>query len=204
MKWIWIRHGETDANREKRYLGHYDVPLNQKGVEEVCQLAPILKENLPTVVYSSDLSRCRQTAELLIGDMKMSVVTECALREINFGEWDHQTYREIYSHSPKQLESWYRDPFNVSPPGGETLGQFGRRVDEWIQHTHSSLSENDTIWIISHGGVIRWFMSRWLQGDPSQFWKVRGISHAQALMADWDGRAWASILLNDQPEGRVP
>ncbi len=203
MKLIWIRHGETDANREKRYLGHYDVPLNPRGVEQASRLAHIMKGDWPVAVYSSDLTRCRQTAELILTDWKMNLVTLSALRELDFGEWDNQTYQEIYSHCPEQLESWYQDPFTISPPGGETLGQLGQRVDDWIQQVLLTINQNDTVWIISHGGVIRWFMSRWLLGDASQFWQVEGISHGAGLLAEWDGKAWTSTLLKDQLERRT-
>jgi alpha-ribazole phosphatase len=187
MKWIWIRHGETDLNRRRCYLGHVDVPLNDKGYEQIDRLLDTCWG--VTRVFSSDLLRCKQSAEILIETVEVQYTR--ALRELHFGDWEGKRYEEIMQTAEADLlTSWYQDPFFMSPPGGETLQQLGRRVDTWLLDALSRLSDEDVILVVTHGGPLRWLLSRWMLGDARQFWDVQAVTHGGGFMVEWDGVRW--------------
>lgn len=195
MKWLWVRHGETDMNRQGRYLGHTDVPLHVNGMKQGKELAQQLKSVIrpPVNLYSSDLQRCLQTAELLAEQVCGTVQAVPALRELSFGEWELCTYDELMEKDEERATRWYDDPIQYAPPCGESLRQLGERVDAWILERMQEYENElcpDTSVIVTHGGVIRWFQAAWLEQAPSRFWQVEGLRHAEAMLTVWNGKRW--------------
>ncbi|KMZ42341.1 MULTISPECIES: histidine phosphatase family protein [Bacillales] len=189
MKLVWIRHGETDSNREHRYLGHSDVPLNERGYLHASDLTkelPVLIGR-PAAIYSSDLLRCMQTAEPLAAAWGLSVISEPALRELSFGEWELMTYDELMQSDPVRATRWYDDPYRNRPPQGESLEELGMRVDRWLRsllEREGREETSDTVVIVTHGGVIRWFQAAWLENNPDRYWQVEGMKHGEVLVAE--------------------
>ncbi|CAM3475016.1 histidine phosphatase family protein [Brevibacillus invocatus] len=195
MRWLWVRHGETDINRQGRYLGHTDVSLHEHGIRQVKGLAEQLKSVIrqPVNLYTSDLQRCLQTAELLAEQVPCTVQAVPALRELSFGEWELCTYEELMTNDKERATRWYDDPLQYSPPQGESLRQLGERVDAWLMSREQAYRDEPrahTQIIVTHGGVIRWFQAAWLEQDPSRFWQVEGLRHAEAMLTVWDGNRW--------------
>lgn len=192
MKCLWVRHGETEMNRQSRYLGHTDVGLHENGRQQISALAEQLQslELNPAKIYASDLQRCVQTAQLLTTRFPCSVETTAALRELSFGEWELLTYDEIVQKNEEEVKKWHKDPLLVSPPGGESLQQLGERVDAWLQEIVEMHAGEEALVIVTHGGVIRWFQSAWLTQDKSHYWQVEGLRHGTAMLTEWDGQRW--------------
>jgi alpha-ribazole phosphatase len=187
MKWIWIRHGQTTANVARKYVGNSDVPLNELGRKQVSLIANKLTDESIQGVYSSDLIRCLETADGVGRIIGLSPVAFQELRELHFGQWELKTYEELMKTDRNRLESWYQNPFDIAPPGGETLSALGNRIDPWLQ---ALMAKEENVAIVTHGGPIRWFLSKWVQGDASQFWSVDGVSHGEGIVAEWDGQCW--------------
>lgn len=201
MKWIWVRHGETDSNRQGRYLGHSDVPLNDLGQKQAEQLAERLKKtaNRPVKIYASDLQRCIQTAGQLAAVWSLPVTEVPALRELSFGDWELLTYAQLMETDGERAVRWYDDPFANSPPNGESLEQLGSRVDQCLHRIWKERQDSsDTIVFVSHGGVIRWFQAAWLENDPARYWHTAGVKHGEALIAEWNGQQWVSQSLDSK------
>lgn len=143
MKWLWIRHGETDMNRQKRYVGHSDVPLNEQGLCAAQDLAKRWASAKAGAVriYSSDLFRCVQTARPLAQAWGVPIVTVPALRELSFGDWELFTYEQLMARDGARAARWYDDPLACAPPNGESLRQLGERVDAWLRGVLAELAE---------------------------------------------------------------
>jgi alpha-ribazole phosphatase len=199
VRWIWVRHGQTEENRTGRYLGHSDVPLNEHGCAQAEQAARMLASERPAALYTSDLLRCRQTAERLAAVWGLGPRAVPALRELSFGAWERLTYDELMARDGELARRWYDNPFDCAPPGGETLTQLGERVDRWLMQLMRSVSMDDTVCLVTHGGVIRWFQAAWVENDPRRYWQVDGVGHGGVLVAKWDGRRWTAARMEDNP-----
>lgn len=127
-----IRHGQTAWNREGRYQGQADPPLNARGVAQAVALAERLAATpdfAPVGVYASPLRRAWQTAEILARRLGIPLWPEPRLMEIHLGSWQGVLASEIARRWPEAFARWERDPWTVRPPGGETLAEVQQRVN---------------------------------------------------------------------------
>jgi broad specificity phosphatase PhoE len=143
---LLARHGETDWNRERRIQGHTDVPLNARGVKQARVLAEILAPVRLAAVYSSDLTRARETAAMVARAHSLDVLVERRLREKNFGSWEGLTDVEIADRFPDAVRGRWGD--------GETTEQVATRVVEVIDVIRARHGDG-TVLVVSHGGPLR-------------------------------------------------
>jgi broad specificity phosphatase PhoE len=168
---FFIRHGETDWNVECRWQGQADVPLNAKGLEQAAQIAQGLRSHDLDAIYSSDLTRARQTAEILASAAGLPVFVDARLREIHLGEWEGLLVSEIDERFAKEFQRRYLHPLSVTPPGGETTRQVQERMISAIQEILAS-HPGEKVAVVSHGFAIAVTLAS-LQGIPIE--KVRGL-----------------------------
>ncbi|WP_027416952.1 histidine phosphatase family protein [Aneurinibacillus terranovensis] len=192
MRWIWVRHGQTDRNVRGCYLGHLNPPLNEEGNRQAQAAANRLLGVKIDCIYASDLARCMQTASMIGEHHGLNPVPVPALRELHFGEWDGRTYNEVMETDGTRLMEWYNHPYDVCTPGGESLMDMGRRIDLWLKSVMDLTSHGETAVLVSHGGPIRWFQSQWLSRKPYSFWEVSGLRHGEILIVEWDGNRWVA------------
>jgi broad specificity phosphatase PhoE len=126
---VLIRHGETDWNMEGRYQGQADPPLNLRGEEQARDLAARLQPLGLELLYTSPLQRAAQTARLIGEFLGIPVHQEARLMEIHQGDWQARLRSEIQSLYPELFRQWERQPWQVSPPQGETLVEVQKRVE---------------------------------------------------------------------------
>jgi broad specificity phosphatase PhoE len=151
---LLARHGETDWNREGRWQGWADPSLNGTGHDQARELAATLAGTHFDAVYSSDLRRALETAEILASPHDLPVVTDPGLREIDVGPWSGLTRAEITERFPLG-----------NRPGGETREEHSARVlasVERIARAHPA----GRILIVAHGGCLR-ALQRHLADDVS-------------------------------------
>ena len=132
------RHGETEWNREERYQGHADPPLNEKGRMQAEELAAKLDGEPIDAVYSSDLRRAAETAEIVGARLDLPVVHEPGLREIDVGSWQGLTKAQI----------------DGRPWDGETYEHHSKRVLEALRAIAAGHPRGRVL-VVSHGGSLR-------------------------------------------------
>ncbi len=156
---IWlVRHGLTEWNMRQRFCGHSDIPLSTQGRVQARWLARRLQEEKISTIYTSDLSRARETAEIIASQRTQAVPVKVspAWREIDFGAWEGLTYEEIVERFKDQL-GFFNDPEHSSPPNGESLAHLLQRVRAELAVIACSDNlpmEGDAV-IVSHGGPLR-------------------------------------------------
>jgi probable phosphoglycerate mutase len=136
----FCRHGETEANVEKRFQGWTkDTPLTPKGREQSRVIARTLRAAAPNfgnLVYaSSPLPRARATMEIILGELglpKNGYRTDARLQEINLGIWDGLTDAEARALDPALFEKRGSDKWDVRVPGGENYADVAARAESWI------------------------------------------------------------------------
>ncbi|RFU62397.1 histidine phosphatase family protein [Peribacillus glennii] len=158
-----FRHGLTEANERKAYLGWSDSPLTPNARK---QLAPAAIK--PERLYSSDLKRCTETAALLFPDRPAVENTE--FRELHFGNWEGKTYEDLKDDS--HYKSWLNAPFIETPPGGESFKEFAGRIESAWEHMKGDMFSNGIRHsaIVTHGGVIRYLLMKYAPVEKV-FWE---------------------------------
>lgn len=150
---IFIRHGETDWNRQQRFQGQIDVPLNDTGRAQAARLALRLADERCDVLVCSDLLRTRQTAEPLALAWRTRAQPDAAFREQSFGIVDGLDIPTIQERHADLWTQWLEQSADFQLPGGESLRSFHTRVMAGVQRLVQEHT-GKTIAVVSHGGVL--------------------------------------------------
>jgi broad specificity phosphatase PhoE len=140
---LLARHGETDWNRQLRIQGHADQPLNELGREQARELARSLGDVPLSAVYSSDLSRAVETAEIVAREHELPVRIDAGLREIDVGSWEGLTRDEVLERFPDHQR-----------PDGETREVHRERVVAALTRI-ARAHPGEQVLVVTHGGSMR-------------------------------------------------
>jgi broad specificity phosphatase PhoE len=147
------RHGETDWNREPRWQGHADPPLNALGRQQARALAESLAGTRIAAVYSSDLLRASETAEIVAARLEVPLHLDAALRELDVGSWEGHTRAELEVHDAEAVARW-EESGEHGWEGGESLREMAARVLEAIRSIAAE-HVGEEVLVVSHGGPMR-------------------------------------------------
>jgi probable phosphoglycerate mutase len=155
MEVILVRHGETEWSRSGRHTGRTDVPLTEAGVRHAELLRPRLEGRDFVAVFTSPLSRARETCRLAGRGTEAQIREE--LLEWDYGDYEGMTTPEIRKDTP----GWvlWRD----GCPGGEDARQVGSRVDRLIGELRGLRGD---VMLFAHGHVLRTLAARWVGLSP--------------------------------------
>jgi broad specificity phosphatase PhoE len=142
IPFYFIRHGETDWNRERRVMGHKDIPLNSTGIVQAHQSVHYLKNLGINHVVSSPLLRAKETAEIISSSLKLPLEVDDGLSEIRWGEREGKIVEKEWT-----LEKWIN---GYTPQDAESSRVFQKRV---VQALVRFLNTNKTSLIVAHTGV---------------------------------------------------
>lgn len=173
-----LRHGMTKENENSAYIGSTDSVLSQKGKENVYAASTHIAG--ADLVFSSSLSRCQKTADILFPKQKIVVVEE--LKEMHFGSWEGKTYDDLKTLS--SYKKWLDDPFSEQPDSGESFATFGLRVlSGWSKVKEKIIAGNaSSSAIVTHGGVIRYLLSTFSSCKKSFFeWNIPYVGGYQLI-----------------------
>ncbi len=150
---IFVRHGETDWNAEKRIQGSTGARMNQAGHEQAKGLTRSLWEVPISAVYSSALPRAIETASYVAGPHRVSVITDPRLNEIHHGDWEGLSESELPDLD--LYRRWREDPTSVTLPGAEPLAAVHARAVEAMREiaARHAVSEG-LIAVVSHQIVL--------------------------------------------------
>jgi len=150
---LLVRHGQSTWNAERRIQGQLDPPLSVRGVAQACELAERLRGHRLAGFYCSDLTRTRQTAELIAGTVEAEPVPDRGLREIMLGEWEGKTRDELIAEYPDLWARWAEEPDWDIVPGAEGARPFAHRVTATLARLRERHRHGDVL-CVTHGGVI--------------------------------------------------
>jgi probable phosphoglycerate mutase len=149
---LLARHGETDWNSERRWQGHVDRPLNERGREQARALAAELAGRGIDAVYSSDLLRARETAEIVAAELGLEVRVDPGLREVDVGSWSGFIHSEIETSDPEGFRRWQEG--GKGWERGESYEEMGARVVAAVSEL-AAAHPSETLLVVTHGGSIR-------------------------------------------------
>ena len=153
----FIRHGETDWNRDQRYQGQRDIPLNATGRGQAARngkvLASALGERAAGLDYvASPLGRACETMQIVRRELGLPPEvfrTDDRLKEVHYGHWEGQLLNELAASDPEGFAARGLDAWGWQPRGGESYAAMSQRVAPWLTDV-----SRDTV-VVAHGGVSR-------------------------------------------------
>lgn len=195
---ILVRHGETEWNRLSRYQGQTDIELNETGIRQAHRAAERLARERVNAIYSSDLKRARQTAEIIAAKHEVGAVHESSLlREMHFGDFEGLTFDQIeerfqliFSASP----SWRSRGPHVRAPNGESIADLAERLQRFWEELAKHGPE-ETLLIVAHGGPIQVLICHLLGIGLEHWWQIR-LSGASISILDTYPQGTSLALLN--------
>ena len=146
------RHGEADWNRERRWLGHADRPLTERGRAQAHDLARRLDGASIDAAYASDLARAFETARIALGGRAIEVTPLRELRERHYGAWDGLLDDEIPLRFPDEHAHW-RDGLGHGPSDAEPYAALAARVEAALRRI-AAAHPSDAVLLVTHGGPI--------------------------------------------------
>lgn len=151
-----IRHGQTDWNRDSRYQGQRDIPLNDTGRVQARRQGEVLKSQMPRLAaadfVSSPLGRAVETMEIIratLGLAPEGYRSDPTVLELSYGHWEGELASELPTKDPVGVAGKASDPFGWQPIGGESYADLQLRIAAWLEGL-----ERDTV-AVTHGGVSR-------------------------------------------------
>jgi probable phosphoglycerate mutase len=148
-----LRHGVLGNDNSSRFVGQIDLPLAHDGLRQAQALARALRDRKIGAIYSSDLLRTRQTAEIIAGEAGIHVIESRGLREISLGNWEGLSRSEVTTSFSEQYAARGNDIVNYRIPGGESFADCRlRALAAWEQILNC---ESDHIVVVSHAGINR-------------------------------------------------
>ncbi len=185
---LLVRHGETDWNREGRFQGQIDIPLNGTGRRQAEAAGRFLAPVTINRAYTSCMARPRQTAEaILAAHPGVPLTSSTGLVEIGHGLWEGRLESDIAAGWPALLADWKRAPHTVQMPEGETLQDVWERSLTTWQHIAASLASNETALVVAHDAVNKTILCGLLGLGAADIWAIK------------QGNGGVSVI--DYPEG---
>src|SRR5258708_4071849 len=151
---LFIRHAETDM--AGTFCGHSDPELNACGRAQLRELIKQLRAEDIGVVYASDLQRAQASGKIIAEAFAVKCHVRSALREINFGQWEGLTWKEIEQRDEAYARRWVVEYPRLPAPDGENFSDFEQRVlDELKFLSMRAATEGRRIAVVTHAGVLR-------------------------------------------------
>lgn len=181
MQILFIRHGKTKGNLEKRYVGRTDEPILPEEGKRLSAMAPLMKR--PDGIYVSPLLRCLQTAECLYPGRPYRVCPE--FRETDFGRFEYKNYEELKDLPAYQ--KWIDSGGRMAFPDGESGRDFRKRCSRCFAGVTEEAEQQNLKYIslVVHGGTIMAILEHYYI-EESRFydWQAK---NGEGFLTEWDG-----------------
>jgi len=195
MKIIAIRHGETEWNALGREQGQLDSSLTTRGLKQAEAIAERLRRVKFSALYSSDLGRARNTAEIVAKATGDKIETDAGLRERHTGIFQGLTNAQMAAQYPREYSAYQSDPYAYQVPGGES-GQQRTERSVRVMNALADRHASETIVIITHGGFLIGFFEHVLGLAPGNAWRFKRQNAAFNAFDRVDGK-WSLETWND-------
>ncbi|MGK7935464.1 MAG: histidine phosphatase family protein [Xenococcaceae cyanobacterium] len=174
---LLVRHGETQWNKESRFQGIKDIPLNENGKAQGRKAAEFLKDVEINFAVTSSMLRPKETAELILEHHPdVTLESNPQLQEICHGLWEGKLEAEIESDFPGLLTQWKEAPETVQMPEGENLQQvWDRAIAAWdkIVKAHNHPDSPQTGIVVAHDAINKVIICYLLGLKPDNFWNIK-------------------------------
>jgi len=172
------RHGQTDANLEKRVQGQGDTPLNTTGLAQAGDLADYFLAHAIDRIVCSDLIRARQTAQVLVDALDVPVSYHPELRARRMGSFENKTHAELEVADPEAFRRLKHDSNFVPPDGGESVTELKARMVPFVRQVAHQYA-GQRVAILSHHKICQLILAELAGGD------MRPIPNARPALVEY-------------------
>ena len=172
-----VRHGQTEWNLLGKTQWHGNSDLTPKGIEQAELLADSMTKYPIDYIYSSDLGRAYQTAEIIGNKLSIEVEKTEALREMNFGTWEGRIIKDIIEEDPELYKMWRNEPHLAKIPQGETLSQIKERTDAFIKEINEKYDGKHIV-LVTHSLCARIMLLSFLDSDVKNIYRINQANTA--------------------------
>jgi phosphoserine phosphatase len=195
---LLVRHGETNWNKESRFQGIRDIPLNDNGRSQGRKASAFLQDIPIDFAVSSSMLRPKETAEIILEQHDgVPLTTTSELIEICHGLWEGMLEAEIQAEYPELLQQWKDKPETVQMPEGENLQQvWDRGVAAWnkIVADYSHTDTPKTVLVVAHDAINKVILCYLLGLKPDNFWNIKQGNCAVSVIDYPQGTAGKPVL----------
>lgn len=171
---LLVRHGETNWNKEARFQGQIDIPLNENGKKQATAAGIFLQQVQIDQAFSSEMSRPKETAEIILKfHPKVQIELKKELIEISHGLWEGKLEEEIKSKWPDLLNQWQESPNSVQMPQGENIHEVWARSVKCWQNISDNITVGSTALIVAHDAVNKTILCHLLGLTPAEIWMIK-------------------------------
>jgi phosphoserine phosphatase len=169
---ILIRHGHVEGITPERFRGRRDVDLSELGVRQARATAQrVARQSKPSVVYTSPLRRCVQTAAAIASACGASTTVLDDLNDVHYGDWEWRTHEEVRARWPDLFERWFSAPHLVRFPNGESLQDLTARVSNVLRLVLER-HRDETVVVVGHSSGNRVLLLQTLDQPLSAYWRL--------------------------------
>jgi probable phosphoglycerate mutase len=174
---VLLRHGRTAWNADGRAQGHADVSLDEVGRAQAAAAAPYLAAMRPARLWSSDLARARETADVLAAATDLHVDLDKRLREYDVGARQGLTMPEFAEQFPDEYAAWLASRQDAVVDGAETTADVLARIVPALQECLGALAAGETGVVVGHGASLRVGLAALLGWPPALASTLRGLDN---------------------------
>lgn len=178
MDLILVRHGDSEAT-PGLCIGQTDVALSSEGFLAIQRLAAYWNGPAPRFLFSSDLRRAQQSAQVFAAQFAIEPLADPRLREVDLGEWDGERWDAIAAKDPQRYRHWADNWVIQEAPGGESFSDVMRRTGAWLAAQLGTTADDDVVLAVAHAGSIRALLCHALGLPPARAFSL-GLGHARA------------------------
>jgi broad specificity phosphatase PhoE len=189
-----VRHGATTATEEGRFSGSTGAELSEQGRWQAARLGERLAQQAISAVYSSPLSRARDTARIIASHCRLEVLLRDGLREIGHGHWEGKTRDEVEEQHAEEYAAWESDPFTFAPSGGESGVAVLARALPVVREIVTAHA-GEQVLVVSHKATLRLLLSSLLGFDARGYRDRLDQSPACLNVVDFRGPVHARLML---------
>lgn len=191
---VFMRPGETDWNRLERWQGTVAVPLNETGRAQARRLAQYIRNTGMGALYTSDLKRAVETAQIIAEALELQPIQDARLRERSVGIWQGLTRREIASWYPEEFAQLQADPENYRIPGGESRRDVRERLRAFMADLFAN-EQSEVVGILSHTTAMRTLLPELVSDFASD--KIKYSNMSVTTLGRNENGTWQIVMLDD-------
>ena len=174
MKIYFVRHGETDWNKERKIQGQVDIPLNEFGRHLARETAKGLRDVPFDVCFTSPLGRARETAEIILQGRDVPILEDKRILEMNFGVLEGKCCSKEGWDVPDSFQMFFDDPVHYkAPEGGEDFQAVRERTGDFLNWLFAQEQYQDsTVLVTTHGAAMAGLLNNLKKKPLAEYWGV--------------------------------